>query len=999
MSLSDLSASELARIDSICLEFEEGLRAGKEFSIDDLVERFGGDHSDILREELRSVREELNESKVAPEDTRTFFAPGVGQTDGNFPRKSGIPIPDKDGPFGQPTDSGLASLSQTPFEKPGSSPADNPPNEDSTAANHLPEPGTRLGPYVIGQQIGSGGMGVVYSAYDERLNRTVAIKMLASELAGRRDLNERFYREARAVAAISHPNIIELFDVGSYRGLPYAVMEFLDGTPMDQWLHQSNISPAEVRRFGAQIADALATAHNAGVIHRDLKPQNIMLVGSAKSHGGSDSANPSGANPNAAAVRQVLPDDGTAKPVDGTSDSITDSTIAKVFDFGLSRFSLQSESSDSSQDADDKTREGVIMGTPGYMAPEQAVGETVTDAADIFSLGCVLHEAFYGRRAFEGRSKSDRTTATINQSPNIDETITPTDPALAGLIAECLQKSAKDRPTDAAQVATDLRTSGISESGLQSAVSLSQAMSSSRRTWMTVVGGGIGAGVVGGLAGMFFLPSVSTPMPNISSLAVLTFEDSALNSTDNVSRLRGASLEPIGKQALTPGNSLPGLLVHELARVPGLIVPTYRPATATTPEEYRQLGRRLEVEAMLVGSIQPVGTLQSMVDSITGERIGQTNKLWQLDLRLISSETGTEIWGQRMKTSAGEHLLAQTRVASEIAEKVGFELTATADEKNKPVQDQFHCLVDGRLRADPDSVSGLRQALMCFYRAHNHDPSYADPIAGIALTSITLAANTPKSESIELVRDARDKAAQALGLKNDSVEARLAKAMVQWQTLTRYDDAETLFRQLVKEVPNQWQVRHQYGLFLLAIGDIEKAITSLREATLLNPMSYAAKVDLARAYWFSGQTSRAIADAKRLLARSPRELTVRGLLIDIYEAEDDLVGALGFDSGVPSYDNNTDAQFDVAPEEVESQYWVIRRKRLAGMPYGPFGEEVNRLIYTSRSQTLDDVSLGEFTEDVTPMLPLILSAHPSLASVRDTMRVQEILRQPKTPAA
>ena len=194
MNLNELSASELARIDAICLEYEANLRSGGGApEISEIVARQGGENAGVLRHELELVRDELETSPPEPLETE------VGSTPGNY---------------------------FSPVE--------------------LPSAGVKIGPYVIEDMLGRGGMGVVFKAVDKRLARTVAIKMLAVDLAKRRDLSERFDREAHAVAAISHPNIVELFDVGVSDGLPYAVMEYLDGELLDARLQRGAMNADQV---------------------------------------------------------------------------------------------------------------------------------------------------------------------------------------------------------------------------------------------------------------------------------------------------------------------------------------------------------------------------------------------------------------------------------------------------------------------------------------------------------------------------------------------------------------------------------------------------------------------------------------------------------------------------------------------------------------------------------------------------------------------------------
>ncbi|KAA1262251.1 Serine/threonine-protein kinase Pkn1 [Rubripirellula obstinata] len=893
MTLSGLSATELARIDSVCLDFESQLRRGEEPSIDEIVDYHGGENADLLRQELGTIRQELlvglGKRLTPSQDSQTTIAPfGTG-----------------------------------------------PPPASKQSLHQLPIPGTRLGPYQIERQIGQGGMGVVFSAHDHRLGRKVAIKVLSTNMAGRSDLVERFDREARAVAAISHPHIVELFDVGNFQGLPYAVMEFLDGITFEDFLNDESLTPTQVRRFGCQIADALTTAHAAGVIHRDLKPQNIMLVGGDPTRDSS---------------------------ISDSRISSVDHAITKLFDFGLSRVELLVASMDAGDELDGtRTSEGMIMGTPGYMAPEQASGEAVTASADLFSLGCILYEAFYGERAFEGKTKSQRIAAAISDSPGGDANKRTEDPELAKLIDDCLQKRPEDRPENAAVIADRLRMGLAGGDGARPVIS--------RRGWMGLAATGTALALGGGAVGTWFSMKSRATLHAINSLAVLSFEDETGFPKLDTSPGKSDELQPLGQSTLSPGEALPGLLVHELTRVSDLMVPSFRPATASSPAEYRELGALMEVDALLTGTVRPINSGS------------QSAPMWDLDLQLISSKTGTQIWGNRLQTVAGEHRLAQTQAASKIAAVIGRQLTASADGSSAPNEQAFHCLVDGKLRSDPDSADGLARALMCFEKAHEFDASFVDPIAGIALTSITLAAQSPPDQAIELAERARKRASEALQLDKMSIDARLAKLMVDWQMLGRYKKIDAGFQELIMKSPDRWQIHHQYALFLLASGRTEVAIAELREASLLSPLSISIRIDLARAYWFAGDHDRAITDAIRIRSRPGGQKLADGLLIDIYEQDGDFQKAAELDPMIAAESSTLDA----------AGYWMKRKDLLDSMPYAAFGEKVSQLIWYSRARELNDKALAYFLEPRTPMLPLALAAHPSLTKARMMKRVTELL--------
>jgi tetratricopeptide (TPR) repeat protein len=272
-------------------------------------------------------------------------------------------------------------------------------------------------------------------------------------------------------------------------------------------------------------------------------------------------------------------------------------------------------------------------------------------------------------------------------------------------------------------------------------------------------------------------------------------------------------------------------------------------------------------------------------------------------------------------------------------------------------------------------------ALSCFQKAHSADRTFADPLAGIALTSITLAAQSETSKSIELIRQARVSAEEALALDPKSLDAQLATAMLAWQTLGRYRQAERSFQELIMVSPNHWQVRHQYGLLLLATHRLSEAMISLREAWQLHPLSMSVKVDHARAHWYGGNRQRAIQDATRLRDRYDDSILARGLLIDIHEQQGDYELAASVDS-----------QIDLKGEASPANYFEARRQRLVSLPYGPFGTALNSAILQARMPAgLDDLALADLTDPMLPMLPLLLSVHPSFSALRSLPRAKELL--------
>jgi len=277
-------------------------------------------------------------------------------------------------------------------------------------------PGVRLGPYEIVASVGAGGMGEVFRARDTRLGRDVAVKILTAALAGDPDSVRRFEKEARAVASLSHPNVVPLFDVGEQDGVRFAVSEYVEGETLRARLKRETMPPGEAADVAAQIAEGLSAAHQKGFVHRDIKPENVILA---------------------------------------------HATFARILDFGLAKRSagltaLSVSEEDVTQSAF-LTEPGIIAGTVGYMSPEQVRGEPVDGRSDIFSLGVVLWEMLTGRRPFHGDSPVETLSAILREEP-------PPDPVLAGLPPEferilrrALQKRPADRYASAADLAVELR--------------------------------------------------------------------------------------------------------------------------------------------------------------------------------------------------------------------------------------------------------------------------------------------------------------------------------------------------------------------------------------------------------------------------------------------------------------------------------------------------------------------------------------------------------------
>ena len=291
--------------------------------------------------------------------------------------------------------------------------------------------GTRLGPYEITTPLGAGGMGEVYRARDTRLGRDVAIKVLPQHLSSAPEVRARFEREARTVSSLNHPHICTLFDVGRESDTDYLVMELVEGETLAQRLARGPLATGEVLRLGAQIADALDRAHRAGVVHRDLKPGNVMLT-------------KSGAKLMDFGLARAT---GMAGPASGSGVTVAALTQSPTVAAPL-------------------TAEGTIIGTFQYMAPEQLEGKEADARSDLWALGCVLYEMATGRRAFEGKSQASLIGSIMNNTPPpISAVSSLAPPALERLVRNCLEKDPEERVQTAHDVRLQLQ--GLVDAGSQ----------------------------------------------------------------------------------------------------------------------------------------------------------------------------------------------------------------------------------------------------------------------------------------------------------------------------------------------------------------------------------------------------------------------------------------------------------------------------------------------------------------------------------------------------
>ncbi len=354
------------------------------------------------------------------------------------------------------------------------------------------EPGMKLGPYEIESALGAGGMGEVYRARDSRIGRSVAIKVLPPNLADNPDLRQRFDREARAISSLNHPNICSLFDVGHQEGIDFLVMEYLEGETLAKILERGALPMTEIMRIANQIADALDRAHRVGLIHRDLKPGNIIVTKNG----------------------------------------------AKLLDFGLAKLQENGiiKGISGITRSTPLTGEGAIVGTLQYMSPEQLEGKETDPRSDLFSFGVILYEMATGKKPFDGKSQASLIASILKEEPRPISDLQPlTPPALDRIVKQCLAKEPDDRWQTAGDLKRELNW--IIEAGSQAGIPAAVAVRRRRRlklSWLIAVCAGAAAIVFGA---MLLMRPAEKPK-------IVRF---AISSSADMGRLRWPKISPDGQ--------------------------------------------------------------------------------------------------------------------------------------------------------------------------------------------------------------------------------------------------------------------------------------------------------------------------------------------------------------------------------------------------------------------------------------------------------------------
>ncbi len=678
--------------------------------------------------------------------------------------------------------------------------------------------GTRLGPYEILSPLGAGGMGEVYRARDERLKRDVAIKVLPAAVSSDPDRLRRFEREAQAAGGLNHPNITAVYDVGQHEGAPYVVQELLEGGTLRAELVTGALPPRKAIGYGREIAEGLAAAHDKGIVHRDLKPENVFVTRNGR---------------------------------------------IKILDFGLAKLT-QPETGAVGTEAGTvtaATEPGVVMGTVGYMSPEQVQGDVVDHRSDIFSFGAILYEMLSGERAFGRRTAAETMAAIMRDDPPDLATPGGIPSSLDRIVRHCVEKDREQRFHSAHDIAFALEEA--SSAGTSEAQAVAPAPGKRR---VLLVAGLIAAIAIPGV----FLLRRSHKGPaaagGLKRVAVLPFEN--LGAPEDDYFADGMSDEVRGK--LT---SLGGIEV--IARDSS----TSYKKTTKTPQ---QIAKELDAKYLLKATVR-------------WQKEAGTNRVHVMPELVEVRETGApaDKWQQSFDAALTDVFQVQSDIASKVAQALGVALAAGEEKRLAEIPTQNLAAYDAFLKG---RKADSRRAVAFYEQAVALDPSFAQAWARLSETSSSIyqwGTHTP-----QLAERARQAAEKAVVLDPNLPEAYLAQG--NYLAWVARDPAGALrkYGEGLRLAPTDYDLLSNAAWAEKSLGLWDAALEHFSQLERTNPWSYGSGDALVSLRRYS--EAREVLD--RVIALRPGNPVVIGNKAMTYLGEGDLAGARAVVRAVASKD-------------------------------------------------------------------------------------------------
>src|SRR5215813_663722 len=707
---------------------------------------------------------------------------------------------------------------------------DSPNNPAALDTNPSPE---YIAHYRILRRLGKGGMGEVLLGEDTKQHgRKVALKVLPQEVTKSESRVRRFKQEARAILALNHPNILTVFEIGEADGNYYIATEYIEGETLRHCLWRGPLKLDEMLGVGIQVAMALEAAHAAGIVHRDVKPENIML-------------------------RQ---------------DKFVRDRFVKVLDFGLAKLTDR-EPSNSDPDAVTipitETSPGTIMGTSGYMSPEQAEGESIDERSDIFSLGVVLYEMVAGQPPFKGKTDSHTRVSIIDHDPlPLGHYVENVPRQLERIIAKALAKdkfkryqTVTDLKLDLEQLRDELHTSDTGEQTRSATrdtqtdmVTVPTVIRSQIETVPETASRGSGVtpaprrkrwlvyGVAGALGVLLLVAAVvlfaSSSRP-INSVAILPFVNDSKDP--NAEYLSDGITESI---------------INSLSQLPNLKVMSRNAAFRFKGSNLDpvEAGRNLNVGAVLTG------------------RLLKLDDRFVIKAELIKVDDGSQLWGAEYNSSLADLFSVQDEVSKKISESLRLRLTGADEEKlaKRYTNDAeaYQLYLKGRYFWNKRNEEGFRNGIDYFKRAEEKDPTFALAFSGLA-DSYALLSDIGVARPVDEMPKAKAAAQKAVDADPTLAEAYTSRAFVRLAYDWDWFGAQSDFQQALKLNPKYPTAHQWYASYLMQMGKFSLAKAEIEEAHNLDPLSPIISANAGLYSYYEKNYDDAIAKYKTTLQSDP----------------------------------------------------------------------------------------------------------------------------------
>jgi serine/threonine protein kinase/Tfp pilus assembly protein PilF len=686
-----------------------------------------------------------------------------------------------------------------------------------------------LAQYRIIKKLGKGGMGEVYLAMDTKLDRKVAIKVLSADSLAHENATRRLLREAQAAAKLDHPNICAIYEVNEVESQTFIVMQYVEGETLGERMRQKRLTVSAALDVARQAAEALAEAHAHGIVHRDIKPQNIM---------------------------------------------ITPRDQVKILDFGLCKHlpPVVENVDDEAPTMSLLSAPGLVVGTIPYMSPEQLSGEAVDETTDIFSLGVTFYEMLAGKHPFKAPSTAVTMAQILTKEVFPSEQLTNISPELQNLLGKMLNKEKGQRYRSAIELLEDLKrlppaqSTGGDETRSMHSVR-EPAVKRSKESFANRVFAGVARYrwaalasllvVILGIVGIRYFLSGE----KLDSLAILPF-----TYASNDAQLMANPDHEYLSDGLTES------IINNLSQLPDLRVIARSSVFSYKGKNLnaQAIGRELNVRAVLAGQIRQEGEVVT------------------IKAELIDVQSNRQLWFKNYPGKIADIQTIQKEIAREVSESLRLNLTG-ADQTHLAKShtengEAYEAYLKGRYHWNKRTDEGFKQAIKFFREAIDKDPNYALAYTGLA-DCYTLRSDYGFLAPTEGYALAKDWATLALKYDNTLAEAHTSLASIKAVTDWDWQGAENEYRRAIELNPNYATAHHWYAAQLLLQGRLDQALQEIKKAQQLDPLSLGINKDFAVILLYARDYDKALAQCQETLGIEPHYGGMSTYIAQIYELQ------------------------------------------------------------------------------------------------------------------